>query len=161
MVFKAYDWFDFYQDANEAIPHNMPEARGNDIIITCFVDTNHAGDQKTRKSQTGVLIFMNKVPIHWYSKQQASVESSTFGTEFCALKTALEMIEGMRCKIRMFGVPIDGPANVYCDNEVAYKKQLCLNRSCARNTIPLLIIGVVRQWQLKQSELPNKEQLRT
>jgi len=64
---------------------------------------------------------MNKAPIHWYSKQQASVESSTFGTEFCALKTALEMIEGMRYKLRMFGVPIDGPANVYCDNEAVYK----------------------------------------
>ena len=64
---------------------------------------------------------MNKAPIHWYSKQQTSVESSTFGAEFCALKTALEMIEGMRYKLRMFGVPIDGPANVYCDNEAVYK----------------------------------------
>ena len=119
--FKAYDWFDFYQEATEAILHNTPYARGNDGFVTCFVDANHAGDPKTRKSQTGVLIFMNKAPIHWYSKQQTSVESSTFGAEFCALKTALEMIEGMRYKLRMFEVPIDGPANVYCDNEAVYK----------------------------------------
>ena len=119
--FKRYDWFDFYRDAKEAIPPNMPEARGLDVIITCFVDANHAGNQKDRRSQTGVLIFLNKAPIHWYSKRQSTVESSTFGAEFCAMKTAVEMIEALRYKLRMFGVPIDGPCNTYCDNEAVYK----------------------------------------
>jgi hypothetical protein len=27
------------------------------------------------------------------------------------------MIEAMRYKLRMFGVPIDGPTNVFCDNK--------------------------------------------
>jgi len=31
------------------------------------------------------------------------------------------MIEALRYKLRMFGVPTDGAANVYCDNEVVYK----------------------------------------
>ena len=99
----------------------MPEARGIEITITAFVDANHAGDKTDRKSQTGVLIFVNKALIHWYSKKQNTVESSTFGAEFCAMRTALDMIEGLRYKLRMLGVPIDGPANVYCDNEAVYK----------------------------------------
>ena len=37
------------------------------------------------------------------------------------MRTGLEMIEGLRYKLRMLGVPIDGPANVYCDNEAVYK----------------------------------------
>ena len=37
------------------------------------------------------------------------------------MKIAVEMIEGLRYKLRMFGVPIDGAANVYCDNEAVYK----------------------------------------
>ena len=119
--FKAYDWFDFYRDAKEAIPPNMPEARGHDVIITCFVDANHAGNVTDRRSQTGILIFINKAPIQWYSKRQASVEASTFGAEFCAVRIATEMIESLRYKLRMFGIPIDGPANVYCDNEAVYK----------------------------------------
>jgi hypothetical protein len=28
----------------------------------------------------------------------------------------VELIEALRYKLRMFGIPIDGPANVYCDN---------------------------------------------
>ena len=119
--FQEYDWFDFYRDAKEAIPPNMPEARGNDVIISCFVDANHAGNQKDRRSQTGILIFLNKAPIHWYSKRQNTVETSTFGSEFCAMKVAVEMIEAMRYKLRMFGVPIYGAANVYCDNEAVCK----------------------------------------
>lgn len=119
--FQTYDWHDFYRDAKESIPPNMPEARGLDVIITAFVDANHAGDKSDRKSQTGVLIFVNKAPIHWYSKKQNTVEASTFGAEFCAMKTALEMIEGLRYKLRMMGIPISGPANIFCDNEAVYK----------------------------------------
>ncbi len=29
----------------------------------------------------------------------------------------MELIEGLRYKLRMFGIPIDGPANVYFDNQ--------------------------------------------
>ena len=119
--FKKYDWFDFYRDAKEAIPPNMPEARGREVTITCFVDANHASNQVDRRSQTGVLNFINKAPIQWFSKRQATVEASTFGAEFCAMKTAIETIEALRYKLRMFGVPIDGPANIFCDNEAVYK----------------------------------------
>ena len=119
--FKRYDWHDFYRDAKEAIPPDMPEPRGNDVIISCFVDANHAGNVKDRKSQTGILIFLNKAPVQWYSKRQSTVEASTFGAEFCAMRIAVELIESLRYKLRMFGVPIDGPANVYCDNEAVYK----------------------------------------
>jgi hypothetical protein len=64
---------------------------------------------------------VNRSPIHWFSKKQNRVETSTFGSEFIAMKTAVEMIEALRYKLRMFGIPIDGPANVFCDNEAVYK----------------------------------------
>ncbi len=85
-------------------------------MITCFVDADHAGNLVTRCSHSGILIFCNKASIIWYSKRQNTVETSTFGSEFIAAKIAVELIEGLRYKLRMFGVPIDGPANMYCDN---------------------------------------------
>jgi hypothetical protein len=33
------------------------------------------------------------------------------------MRIAVEMIEALRYKLRMFGIPIDGPANVFCDNK--------------------------------------------
>jgi hypothetical protein len=34
-----------------------------------------------------------------------------------ALRTAVELIIGLRYKLRMFRIPVDGLANVYCDNQ--------------------------------------------
>ena len=44
------------------------------------------------------------------------MEASTFGSEFIALKICTEMVKGLRYKLRMMGIPLDGPANVFCDN---------------------------------------------
>jgi hypothetical protein len=110
------DWTDFYGDVKEPIPPNAPQPRGKAVEITTFVDADHAGDRVTRRSRTGVLIYVNRAPIMWFSKRQNSVETSTFGSEFVALKTATEMIQGLRYKLRMMGIPIDGAARVLCDN---------------------------------------------
>ena len=40
-----------------------------------------------------------------------------FGSEFIAMKTAVEMIEGLRYKLWMMGIEINGSTNVFCDNE--------------------------------------------
>ena len=73
---------------------------------------------------------MNRAPIVTYAKRQNSVETSTFGSEFTAMKQAVEMIKGLKYKLRMFGIPLQGttingetqyPANIYCDNEAVYK----------------------------------------
>ena len=44
-----------------------------------------------------------------------------FGAEFCEMKTAVEMIEGLRYKLSMFGILVDGSDNIYCDNEAVTK----------------------------------------
>ncbi len=114
--FTVADWSSFYPDAHEAIPANASEPRGNPVLISCFVDADHAGNLVTRRSHTGILIFCIRAPIVWFSKRQNTVETSTFGSEFIAARIAVELIESLRYKLRMFGVPIDGPTNMYCDN---------------------------------------------
>ena len=57
----------------------------------------------------------------WYSKRQNTVETSTFGSEMVALRQAVEMVEGLRYKLRMMGIDIDGPTSVLCDNESVVK----------------------------------------
>ena len=114
--FVKRDWEDYYPEAAEMIPPDMPEPRGEPVVITCFTDADHAGCQATRRSHSGIIIFVNRAPILWYSKRQITVETSVFGSELIALKIGIEMIEGLRYKLRMFGVPLEGPANVFCDN---------------------------------------------
>jgi hypothetical protein len=119
--FPPCDWTEFYPEAEEAIPLNVPETRGNGVVTSAFVDADHAGCKVTRRSHTGVICYVNKAPILWYSKRQNTVETSTFGSEYCALKTAIDMIEGLRYKLRMMGIPVDGPTSVFCDNQSVVK----------------------------------------
>ncbi len=82
--FPAFDWADFYGEVSEVIPMNAPKPRGNPIQMTALVDTNHAGNQVTRCSHTGILIYLNQAPIIWYSKAQATVETSTIWFRVCS-----------------------------------------------------------------------------
>jgi hypothetical protein len=81
-----------------------------------FVDSDHAGYLLTRRSRMGVLIYLNRAPILWHSKKQNSIESSTFGSEFMALKTETEMVQGLRYKLRIMGIPINVPTHMRVDN---------------------------------------------
>lgn len=109
-------WKDFYGDVEEPIPPNMPAPRGKPVVITMYCDANHANNKINRRSRSGILIFVNRSPVSWYSKLQATVETSTFGSEFVALKLGVEMLRSLRYKLRMMGVPFEGPSQVIVDN---------------------------------------------
>ena len=111
------DWTDFYGDIKEDILADMPEPLGVSVKITAFVDANHAGNVVTRRSQTGYVFYVNNAPILFSSKRQNTVEASTFGSEFIAMRTVSEVNDIIRYKLRMFGVPIDGPTDILCDNQ--------------------------------------------
>ena len=86
-----------------------------EVDIRMFVDSDHAGDKLTRRSRTGFLIYINTALIQWLSKKQSTVETSVFGAEFVAMKLGVEVLRGLRYKLRM-GVSISGPTFIYGDN---------------------------------------------
>jgi hypothetical protein len=115
------DRTDFYGNVQEELPPKMLKLRGNPVTISAFVDANHAGNKVTQRSHIGIIIFVQNHLIVWYSKRQNTVEAATFGSEMVALWICKEFIVAMRYKLRMFGVPIEGPANVFCDNHGVVK----------------------------------------
>ena len=85
-------------------------------MISC-VDSDHAGDSVTQRSRTGFIIKLNSAPIYWMSKKQSGVETSSFGSEFIAMKQCCEYIRGLRYKLRMLGIPVDDPTFIFGDNK--------------------------------------------
>ena len=69
-------------------------------------------------------MFLNNTPIRTVCKRQATVESSTCGSELVAARMATESVTEVRHQLRMMGVPLDGPALVLGDN-----KSVILNTS--------------------------------
>jgi len=142
-----------YRDAIEDLPDNAPEALGKPIQLNVYSDADHAGNKVTRRSQTGILIYANMAPMIWFSKRQNTVESSTFGSEFIALRIATEKVKSFRYKLRMMGLKLDGPTNVFVDNEsvvnssmrpesVLKKKHVSIAYNLARESFAASIITV-------------------
>ena len=46
------DCFEIYRDAKTAIPPNMPEPSGHEVVVRCFVDANRGEICRGRKCQT-------------------------------------------------------------------------------------------------------------
>ena len=106
-----------YGDCVEDIPGSAPPPRGLGFTNRAFVDSDHTGDNVTRRSRTGFIIFMNSVPIYWYSKKQTSIETSSFGSEFIAMNQCCEYVRGLRYKLRMLGIPVEQPTFILGDNQ--------------------------------------------
>ena len=87
-------------------------------IISILNQFNKTSPHELLPKGTFVVI---EQPIVWFSKRQRTVESSTFGSEYIATKTCVEAVQALRFKLRMFGVPIDGPCRVFNDNQSAVK----------------------------------------
>jgi hypothetical protein len=87
------------------------------MTMRVFVDSDHAGNLMTQRSRTGFIIFLNNALIYRYLKKQNSCETSTFGSEFVAMKQATEYVRGLQYKLKMMSIMIDEPAFVYGDNQ--------------------------------------------
>ena len=114
----------------EELPPKIPEPRANVVRISAFVDANHSGNVVTRRSHSGIIIFVQNAPIIWFSKRQNTVEAATFGGEFFALHICKDLIVALRYKLRMFGVPLDGPTDVSYD-----KRGVVMNASKLESTL--------------------------
>ena len=101
----------------EILPANMPQPRGFGFTMRGKVDADHASDSVSRRSRTGFIIYLNCAPVYWMSKKQTSVESSSFGSEFVAMKQCCEYIRGLCYKLRMMGIPCEDPTYIYGDNQ--------------------------------------------
>jgi len=54
--------------------------------------------------------------MQWLCRKQCTVETSTYGSELIASRTAIDMIIEVRYKLRMLGVPIRGASLLLGDN---------------------------------------------
>ena len=114
--FIEYDWNEFYPDAEEELPPDMPTPIGTKLTTVCYVDADHAHDTLTRRSVTGILLFVAGMPVKWYSKRQKTVETSSYGSELVATRIAIELVQELRYKLRMLGANIEDSTIMYGDN---------------------------------------------
>jgi hypothetical protein len=113
-----YDWSSsVYGTMTEILPSDTPPPLGKFVTLTHFVDANLYHDLITGRAVTGVLHLVNKMPVEWFSKRQATVETATYGSEFVAARTAADQIVDLRTTLRYLGVPVRGKSYLFGDNK--------------------------------------------
>ncbi|KAL7448103.1 hypothetical protein ACHAXS_000126 [Conticribra weissflogii] len=80
---------------------NNSNPLGKPVDTHIIIDSDHAGDNQTRRSSSGFLIYVNTALVDWYSKQQATFETGVIGAEFVAMKMGVDVLRGLRYKLRM------------------------------------------------------------
>jgi hypothetical protein len=107
---------EFYPDAGEEIPKDLPPEKGPRVRMTIYVDAHQAHDLITKISITGILFILNNITIRWISKRQKTVETSTYGSELVVSRIATVLILEIRYMLRSLRVALDGPALMLGDN---------------------------------------------
>jgi hypothetical protein len=105
-----------YPDAAEEIDRDLPKPLVDEMEITVFVDSDHAHDKVTRRSITGIMIFVGRTPVFYSSKRQGAIETSTYSAEFCAMRNATEETIAVRYMLRCLGVKVEHATFMFGDN---------------------------------------------
>ena len=85
------------------------------------MDASHADDKLDRKSVTGIMIYIGDMLIKSVSKRQKCVATSSFSSEFLALKSAIEEAQSIKLLLQSIGVPLRGAINIHSDSESVLK----------------------------------------
>lgn len=92
----------------------------NDEIIqslTAFSDANHAECRIDRKSNSGIICFVNGGPIIWSSKKQSLVALSTCEAEYYAIAEAAKEVIWLRKLLESFDVSYKMSTPILTDNQ--------------------------------------------
>ena len=94
------------------------------------------------------------------------------------MRQAIDLVRGLRYKLRMFGIPIEGPSDVFCDNESVFKnvsrpestlskKQHSISYHSCREAVASKVIRVAKENTMtnladiftKTMNMPKRESL--
>ncbi|KAH9095793.1 hypothetical protein LEN26_017694 [Aphanomyces euteiches] len=87
------------------------------VGMDVYTDADWAGDKSNRRSTTGCLVELNGAPIHWFSKQQATVTLSTMEAEYIAACVGTQEALWIQQLMTELGLNEPKmPVSLWCDN---------------------------------------------
>lgn len=87
-----------------------------------YFEANHFHDIVTGCSVTGILHPLNKMPIDWYSKKQATVEIATNGSKFVAAHMCIDQVADLHTTLHYLGMHIHEKHNIFGNNKMVIDK---------------------------------------
>jgi hypothetical protein len=98
------DFLNDYPDAKEDEGTDFPTTYGPEL------------ETVTRRSISGLIVFVGSTPVIWQSKQQGFIARSTYCADLISMRTAVEEAISIRYMLRCLGIPVTKPTDLYGDN---------------------------------------------
>ena len=92
---------------------------GSKFDMHIFTDADWAGDQLSRRSTTGYVVFAAGGPLAWQSKLQTTVSTSSMQSEYQALYAGMQEIVWLRGVMAELGLPFSEPTPFFLDSQSA------------------------------------------
>lgn len=82
---------------------------GEELDVSVFFDSDHAHDEVTGRSISGVVVMVGSTPIIWKSKRQGAIQTSTYGAEFSTMRLAMEEAITIQYMLWALGITVSKP----------------------------------------------------
>ena len=93
---------------------------GGSDNVEIFSDSDHAGDRGlSTRSQSGYIMYLNGMPVHWVSRKQPVTSLSSASAEIYALSECAKDAQLMKWRWEEMGMDIDSPLVIQVDNTQA------------------------------------------
>jgi hypothetical protein len=101
---------------------------GDDMLSYSDSDLSSNSDITT-KSQTGTMVFLNKVPVFWRSKKQCDTSRSIAEAEIYALSHTVSDARDVSFRLKDMDIHVTVPLAFKTDNKQAevFSKSICVN----------------------------------
>ena len=118
-----------------------------------YSDSDHAGDKsETLRSQSGVIVTLNGVPVHWRSARQPVTALSSAEAEVYALAEAVKQARAYLWRCEEMGMRVVWPMEIMVDNKqaISFQRGTCIYTKLAG------VIDMRQQWV---KEMRNKKEV--
>ena len=88
-------------------------------LLQLYVDSDHARDQKTRKSISCILAAICGVLVHWVMAKQTCVTAHSTDAEIRAFHQGCKICRYLHVACDFFKVPLPAPTVIWEDNQAA------------------------------------------
>jgi hypothetical protein len=117
-----------YIKVEKLLPIDAPEPLGNHVKLLHYIDADLLHEIAMGRPATGVIHLNNMIPMEWYLKKQATMETTKYGSTFVADRICVERVIELHSTLRFLGVLIKEKSYMFGDNKsVVYSHMQELN----------------------------------
>ncbi|XP_022157372.1 uncharacterized protein LOC111024092 [Momordica charantia] len=107
-----------------SLNHGISFRKNSSLNLYAFCDADWAACPTTRRSTSGIYVFLGSNIISWSSKKQPTVSRSSSKAEYRSIANATAELTWITFLLRDIGIPLTKPPELFSDNMSALQMSI-------------------------------------